>query len=228
MSNSGTILNVRFENVNVDTNSTYVGAIVGTNDSNGTISCCSVASGNVSGNYYVGGLCGKNIGTITDSYNKATIIAKSYTLGMGGIAGENTGNIQNTYSIGELDGHNIRPNGHYGSIAGMSTTNIENSYGLLPFNIVGNKSNTSNTSIGKDNFITSETFLNWDFDTIWKIEDKQCPTLQVNQSCDISISKHKWFSSSPSGTSTDPFHIVTLQDLQYISACPYGNYILIK
>lgn len=56
-------------------------------------------------NYYVGGICGYNGGTVTDCISdvKVTATGKMYNLNAGGIAGGNlSGNIFNCYATGEI------------------------------------------------------------------------------------------------------------------------------
>lgn len=56
-------------------------------------------------NYYVGGICGCNDGTVTDCISdvKVTATGKMYNLNAGGIAGGNfSGNIFNCYATGEI------------------------------------------------------------------------------------------------------------------------------
>ena len=78
----------------------YIGGIAGRN--NGTIENCSV-SGSVSGTYRVGGIAGVNYGTIKACYNTGNVsgtVAES----IGGIVGYNRGTIENCSVSGSVSG----------------------------------------------------------------------------------------------------------------------------
>ena len=68
---------------------------------NGNLTRIGIVSGAVTGNRYVGGVCGSNFsGTITECYNNATVTGTSY---VGGVCGwNNTGSITACYNTGEV------------------------------------------------------------------------------------------------------------------------------
>lgn len=225
--NNGTIRNIRFENVNINCSGNYIATIVGKNDINGVVEKCAVVSGTISGNYYVGGICAQNNGTIKNSYNKSTISTITSTHGMGGITGENNGLIQNTYSIGQLISDKLTVDGYCGAISGCEN-GVEHSYGLFPYRIVGDDafdlSTENGTSLNKEEFTQQDTFKYWDFENIWQIQDGQCPTLKISKMSDENILYHFWFNHAPS--TTDIIPVSTIQDFRNIRCNLSGHYIL--
>ncbi len=80
-----------------------VGSLVGYLK-DGTITCCYVdyvEGGSVSGYWYVGGLVGRNRGSITTSYSIITVSGEKT---VGGLVGLNDANITNCYSTGFVEG----------------------------------------------------------------------------------------------------------------------------
>lgn len=77
-----------------------VGGVCGRNY--GTITNC-YNTGAVSGkSEYVGGVCGRNDGTIKSCYNTGTVTGKDYYVG--GVCGDNSGIITNCYNTGTVSG----------------------------------------------------------------------------------------------------------------------------
>ena len=72
----------------------YVGGIVGRNE--GTINNCYALYTVVTGDSYVGGIAGYNSGTVKNCYNAGDVSATSY---VGGIAGSNNATISNCYYL---------------------------------------------------------------------------------------------------------------------------------
>jgi hypothetical protein len=77
----------------------YVGGLCGDND--GTITNC-YSSGPVTGTgYYIGGLCGENSGTVTNCYSTGFVTSGDSSYYIGGLCGHNySGTITNCYSTG--------------------------------------------------------------------------------------------------------------------------------
>ena len=139
-------LNVSISKIDVNTHSdTYFGGIAG--ESTGEIR--SVTVNFINSNFaitenklFVGGIAGKNNGTIYDCYTKGEIQISQNTaietenLYVGGFVGENAGNINgNTNFFNEaevIDSYNVelsitaKCNGYLGGIAGKSTGTISN------------------------------------------------------------------------------------------------------
>ncbi|MFC5471285.1 S-layer homology domain-containing protein [Cohnella suwonensis] len=113
--------NIRLENAIVSGN-TYVGGFVGRNL--GTISNSS-ASGNISGKYNIGGLVGGNEGTISSSSAAGSVSGNIF---VGGLVGNNIyytgiGTISNSYATGNVSGQS-----NVGGLAGYSVGHVSNSF----------------------------------------------------------------------------------------------------
>ena len=97
VSEGGVVKNVGLENVYV-TGHDYVGGLVGRNE--GTVSN-SYSTGSVGGNWYVGGLVGRNSRTVSNCYSTGSV-SSSYAVG--GLVGTNDGTVSNSYSTGLVSG----------------------------------------------------------------------------------------------------------------------------
>jgi hypothetical protein len=98
----------------------YVGGLVGTNSSHGTITNCHLTA-SVSGDYHVGGLVGFNYGTITNCYLTGSVSGNEY---VGGLVGRNEhGTITNCYSTASVTG-----NEQVGGLVGENHGTITNCY----------------------------------------------------------------------------------------------------
>jgi hypothetical protein len=113
----GVIENVSVVNGDV-TGYDDVGGLVGKNE--GTVSN-SYSSGNVTGNLNVGGLVGYNFfGTVTDSYSTGSVTGQN---NVGGLVGWNRGTMSNSYSTGSVTGDD-----NVGGLAGKNSGAASNSY----------------------------------------------------------------------------------------------------
>ena len=81
--------------------STCIG-LFGSSEADGNIKNVGVVDSYFKGNNFVGGVCGRNDGTITNCYNAGnlTVIESSATIG--GICGYNSGTVTNCYNIGTV------------------------------------------------------------------------------------------------------------------------------
>jgi len=96
-----------------------VGGLVGTNHHGSTVTNCH-SSSRVSGSY-VGGLIGFNIGVIANCYSTSSVLGTDY---VGGLVGVNdAGEIANCYSIGSVSGRY-----ETGGLVGGNTRMITNCY----------------------------------------------------------------------------------------------------
>jgi GLUG motif-containing protein len=115
------VKNIGLENVNV-TGDYYLGSLVGKNDS-GNLSNC-YATGSVSGgdnSYCLGGLCGENYGSISNCYATGSV---SGNYCVGGLVGFNySGNISNCYATGIVSG-----NDRIGGLVGYNIGSISDCY----------------------------------------------------------------------------------------------------
>lgn len=200
--NTGTIINVAFENVTVKCSKTAgnahnTGVVAGTNS--GTIKNVTITSGSVTGNLNssgktnenreIGGIAGKNSGTIEYCINRVPI---KYGKHIGGIVGistsgsvkycQNYGEIANTETIktqysrvggiaGEISGGSITTCQNYGYVTGDSSNDSGNctvggiiGCSAVAINQCANfgviKSGTSNTKISYAGGIVGQTAKN--------------------------------------------------------------------
>ena len=96
-----------------------VGGLCGRND--GTVSNC-YNIGSVEGNNSVGGLCGQNYATVTNCYNTGSVAGNRY---VGGLCGWNYVTVTNCYNSGSVEG-----NYSVGGVCGNSWGNVTNCYYL--------------------------------------------------------------------------------------------------
>jgi len=94
----GEVLNIGVENVQV-VGKWNVGGLVGKN--RGTVEQ-SYLTGLVVGNYSAGGLVGWNDGTVTQSYSTGSVVGEEY---LSGLVGYNTGTVTQSYSMGLVVGN---------------------------------------------------------------------------------------------------------------------------
>ena len=99
-----------------------VGGVCGRN--NGTIENC-YFTGTVSGRKNVGGVCGRNYGTIKNCHNNGSVNCCSRgDIDMyGGVCGVNSGTINNCYNTGTVSGFDV-----VGGVCGVNSGTINNCY----------------------------------------------------------------------------------------------------
>ncbi len=99
----------------------YVGGIAGRND--GTINNCYCLYTVTMGNSYVGGIVGYNNGTVKNCYNAGIVNATSY---VGGVVGTNTATISNCYYLegAATDGNSRAQNGVGKATNGLSISDV--------------------------------------------------------------------------------------------------------
>ncbi len=161
------------------TGSRNVGGLVGENYDG--IITVSYATGHTKGHENVGGLVGKNITHWFD-----TIISQSYAMGsveglgyVGGLVGFNFAGglpctdavISQSYAVGFVFAE-------YDAAGGL--VGFRNSHGGNPivvesyWDIESSQQDTSEGGIGKETtkeMMKEETFIGWDFDTVWQIDE---------------------------------------------------------
>ncbi len=120
----GRIASSEFKNLAVEgcsvTGDRFVGGLVGRND--GSVSNC-YSTGSVSGVSYIGGLVGQNWGSVSNSYSTGFLSGGNY---VGGLAGYNLGSVSNSYSTYHVGATGYKS----GGLVGVTTTggSISNSY----------------------------------------------------------------------------------------------------
>jgi hypothetical protein len=145
----------------------YVGPLVGLLGYYGTITNCYVRGGSVAGNYYVGGVAGHNIGTISNCYSESDVSGVEL---VGGLVGRNSyypgpgapcfsGKISNCYSTGSVTGDDF-----VGGLAGWDDCG-EIIASFWDVNTSGQASSAGGTGKTKAEMKTESTFTfaGWDF-----------------------------------------------------------------
>jgi hypothetical protein len=90
-------------------------------DEGGVIKDIGAVSVTVLGEYYVGGLAGRNRGTVSNSYCSGNVTGGQW--GVGGLVGVNHGTVSNSYSTCNMIG-----NGAIGGLVGSNGFTVSNSY----------------------------------------------------------------------------------------------------
>jgi hypothetical protein len=134
----------------------YVG-LFGYTDSNAQIKNVGVINSYLKGKNKVGGICGYNFGTISNSYNTGTVTGYG---NIGGVSGENAGTISDSYNTGEVTGSDF----YVGGICGNNGGTVSKSYnkgaitcnsgevgGICGYNVDGTVSNNYNLGTVKGN-----------------------------------------------------------------------------
>ncbi|WP_370574628.1 GLUG motif-containing protein [Methanomethylovorans sp.] len=172
-----------------------VGGLVGVQFSSSSPSIAnSYSTCKVNGNANVGGLIAQNSGAIINSYSTGDVNGIKQMVG--GLVGSNSGTIINSYSTGDVSGHDI-----VGGLVGVNDFGgtITNSYstgyatgeesvgGLVGYfsRAVTNsywdiETSGQSSSVGGEGRTTKEmtylpadnTYVGWDFETIWSIDKK--------------------------------------------------------
>ena len=107
--------------------STCIG-LFGSSEADGNIKNVGVVDSYFKGNNFVGGVCGRNDGTITNCYNAGnlTVIESSATIG--GICGYNSGTVTNCYNTGTVTATGQVAS--VGGVCGCSIAPISNCYNI--------------------------------------------------------------------------------------------------
>ncbi|MFO7793209.1 MAG: GLUG motif-containing protein, partial [Candidatus Saliniplasma sp.] len=136
----------------------------------------SYSTGNVSGEYDVGGLIGENFqGNLENTYSTGNVIGEDY---IGGLIGQNgdsgfSGIVYYSYAAGNVSGSS--------EVGGLIGYNYQGTVTDSYWDIETTGQNTSAgnaTGLTTDEMMTKSTFSGWDFDnTWWMIEDVTYPLL---------------------------------------------------
>jgi hypothetical protein len=117
VSEQGVIQNVGLMNLAI-TGNEYVGGLAGEN-LNGTVRD-SYSNGNVVGDWHIGGLVGRNWGSVSNCYAAGSVTGSGYG---GGLIGDNSGTVSNSYSTGSLTVCS-----YAGGLIGSNSGTVSNSY----------------------------------------------------------------------------------------------------
>ena len=110
-------------------NSARIG-LFGSSEADGNIKNVGVVDSYFKGNDFVGGVCGRNDGTITNCYNAGNLTAIDPTAAIGGICGynDNGGTIANCYNTGTVTATGSVAS--VGGVCGCSIAPISNCYNI--------------------------------------------------------------------------------------------------
>ena len=108
-------------------NSTRIG-LFGSSEADGNIKNVGVVDSYFKGNDFVGGVCGRNDGTITNCYNAGNLTAIESSATIGGICGYNSGTVTNCYNTGTVT--TTGQVASVGGVCGCSTAPISNCYNI--------------------------------------------------------------------------------------------------
>jgi len=147
---------------NVIGNTTWfggVGGLVGTNSSWGSISV-SFSTASVSGNYYVGGLVGDNsAGSVTNCYATGSVTAaQQYAGGVAGSSALSPSLVNNCYATGPVTAPS-----YAGGLTGSGAATGYYDQDTTGLSVGGGTPKTTEEMKQQD------TYVGWDFDTIWGI-----------------------------------------------------------
>ena len=109
-------------------NSTCIG-LFGSSEADGNIKNVGVVDSYFKGNNFVGGVCGRNDGTITNCYNAGNLTAiDESSATIGGICGYNGGTVTNCYNTGTVTATGSVAS--VGGVCGCSIAPISNCYNI--------------------------------------------------------------------------------------------------
>ena len=108
-------------------NSTRIG-LFGSSEADGNIKNVGVVDSYFKGNDFVGGVCGRNDGTITNCYNAGNLTTIKSSANIGGICGYNSGTVTNCYNTGTVTATGQVAS--VGGVCGCSIAPISNCYNI--------------------------------------------------------------------------------------------------
>lgn len=116
------IQDVALENVNISSSASYVGALVGYDEGESTISNV-YGKGSISGGSYVGGLVGSlgQNSSITESYSEINVSGSS---NIGGLVGQSSGAVKKSYATGNITSTGSNAGGLIGNMQSGSVVDI--------------------------------------------------------------------------------------------------------
>ena len=121
-------------------NSTRIG-LFGSSEADGNIKNVGVVDSYFKGNNFVGGVCGRNDGTITNCYNAGNLTVIESAATIGGICGYNGGTIANCYNTGTVTATGSVAS--VGGVCGYSASPISNCYNIGTVTATGSDADIS-------------------------------------------------------------------------------------
>ncbi len=207
------------------TNSYSTGNVTGDESVGGLIGLAwgitekSFSSGHVNGNSYIGGLIGNLPGYVRNVYASGSVTGGSTVGGLVGFysGGGEPAEITNAYAYGQVSGSSYT-GGLVGSIWESSpSAPVTSSYWDTETtgraNSVGGTGYVTSAMIKETNSVS--IYIDWDFDTIWKIEEgSSYPYLQWQGSENIPYPPSPF--AGGLGTESDPYQVATAEQLNEV------------
>ena len=155
--------------------SNSVGGLVGHQYGSSTVTN-SYATGSVTGEDFVGGLVGAQSvsSTVTNSYATGSVTGRDDTGGLVGFL-SNSSTVTNSYATGSVTGTGTGTGGLAGRKSGSSTVITDSYYDKETTGQTASAGGTGKTTAEMKN---KDTYVDWDFESIWTIENNQYPTLR--------------------------------------------------
>jgi len=136
---------------------------------------------------YAGGLVGHNNGDPISGFGVVTV-ANSYVTGditatstwgyayAGGLIGHMQGSITavNSYATGDISANSSGHNAYAGDLVGYTdgSVDVSSCYSLSTQKIIGDATNAVGVILTPEEMRTKESFIGWDFETVWVINSK--------------------------------------------------------
>ncbi len=137
-----------------------IGGLVGCNY--GNVTSCYNTGSIIGDDVYIGGVVGLSSGTVTNCYNTGSVAGDYY---IGGVIGEiwSGGTITDCYNIGSVNG-----TGEIGGVVGfIFTGTVTDCYYYIDCCA---SSNSHGKSLDSDQLLLAESFVGFDFDTVWTMD----------------------------------------------------------
>ena len=157
----------------------------------GTVQNLGVVNSYVSGDAWVGGVVGYNIGTVQNCYNTGAVVATEWGAYVGGVVGENYGTVQNCYNTGAVSASNDYAS--IGGIVGENYGDATNCYfleGTADQGIgsgFGSGSATALTAAQMSGTAAQTNMTGFDFTDTWGIR-AETNTVQTGEAGETSVS----------------------------------------
>lgn len=175
--NSASVGGVAAENSGTIINCFNQGFLIGDNDIGGITS--NNKGGTITGSYniasikateygYAAGITPYNSGTITDCFNTGNIFIESLMVG-GGIVGENTGIVSTCYNIGSVNYNNNESGTIVGGIVGINQGKASSCYYIDNISDGCGSGEDMLTQCNINELTMRETFAGFDFEEVWCI-----------------------------------------------------------
>ena len=199
-----------------------LGGLIGYTEGGTIEQCYSIASVTSTSNF-VGGLVGQSRSNITNCFAVGNVTGRS---AVGGLVGYvYSGNVKNSYSLGEITGTTTS---YIGGLVGQGGNSDNNSYWCPELSKT--ESSSIGTRKGLNSLILKDTFANWNFYVIWKIDEgESTPYFKTMPKPEgITINEHQGVSvwQNGSGLKNDPYVITTVEQFKLITNELDSSYIL--